>query len=644
MMKSLSWFTMVTLALTLFCQSVLVAGNDTKSPQIKLSPQTRARCLEVLREAIRSDEFWPSMHAAEALTLAGEGAEVRELLEPKLKTEKDDQHRCGLARELVRAGDRSKAAIMFQILAGKDPHGHVHACESLYKVNELGDGTLIREALKSENPRKAMMAAALLSRWGNQDALRLVRKFLNDPDISIASVAAWIIARVGDQQDIPALKANLKRTDDPFVRAYFETALAMHGDPEGLQAIEKNLDSENPAVKTYSAIFAGEAGASHLKAKLIKQLNDDNLDARVRAAQALIVLAKTAPHPRGEVVVNELFPSSKKYPRYSEGSILPLNDGSLLYATTQFIDSGSDFASARIISKISTDGGRTWSEPRVLQENTGKKNVMSATLRYLKGPMHEKRPIGLFYLKKNTYSDLKAYLKISEDNGKTFGEAIEITGPPGYHVMNNDRITILSSGRWLAPVASTVDVRNVNHFVCTCFISDDQGKTWRQSQGNVDYAKRGAMEPEVCELKNGNVLMIFRTQSGHIGSSVSEDGGEIWDKPGSWGVRAPEAPATLRRIPSTGDLMLIWNDHFKAGAGHGGKRTPLTVAISSDEGKTWKFKKNLENNPDHEYSYISLMFHQGRAIMGYYVSYEKNVISSRFRSVPLAWFYQPADD
>tara|TARA_R110000850_G_scaffold67858_2_gene151760 strand:+ start:6624 stop:8540 length:1917 start_codon:yes stop_codon:yes gene_type:complete len=633
----------LVLTLLLFCCIPTLAKADSPAPKIQLSPETEKLCLEVLREAIHSDEFWPSMHAAEALTLAGKGNEVRQIVEPKLKTEKDDQHRCGLARELVRAGDRSKAAIMFQILAGKDSHGHVHACESLYKVNELGDGILIREAMTSDNPKKAMMAAALLCRWGNPEAFKVVRKFLQDEDVSIAATAAWIIARVGDKSDIPALKANLKRTDDPFTRAYFETALAMHGDPEGLSAVKANLSSDNAAVKTYSAIFAGEAGAANLKEKLIKQLNDKNRDARIRAAQALIILAKSEP-PQDEIVVSDVYEASKEYPRYSEGSILPLNDGSLLYATTQFIGSGSDFATARIIAKKSMDGGRTWGKQRVLQENTGKKNVMSATLRYLAGPMQEKRPIGLFYLKKNTLSDLKAYLKVSDDNGKTFGHPIEITTPPGYHVMNNDRITILSSGRWLAPVASTPDVHKNNHFVCTCFISDDQGKTWKQSKGSVDYVKRGAMEPEVIELKDGNVLMIFRTQSGHIGSSLSSDKGETWSKPVSWGVRAPEAPATLRRIPSTGDLLLIWNDNFEPGAGHSGKRTPLTAAISSDEGKTWKLKKNLETDADYTYSYISLTFYRGRAVMSYYVGDQNRMISSRFRSLPLAWFYQSEAD
>ena len=636
--------TLLLLTLVFTVSSLALADADSPQPKIKLSPETEKKCLAVLREAIQSDEFWPSMHAAEALTLAGKGAEVRKIVEPKLRTDKDDQHRCGLARELVRAGDRSKAAIMFQILAGKNPYGHVHACESLYKVNELGNGTLIREAMKSEDPKKAMMAAALLCRWGNPEGFQVVRKYLEDPDVKLASIAAWIIARVGEKQDIPALKANLKRTDDAFTRCYFECALAMLGDAEGLAAVKRNLSSEDAAVKTYSAIFAGEAGASNLKDKLIKQLDDETLDARVRAAQALIVLAK-AEAPKDEIIVTDVYEASKEYPRYSEGSILPLNDGSLLFATTQFIGSGSDFATARIIAKKSTDGGRTWSKPRVLQENTGKKNVMSATLRYLAGPEHEQRPIGLFYLKKNTLSDLKAYLKISNDNGKTFGPPTEITTPPGYHVMNNDRITILSTGRWLAPVASTADVHKENHFVCTCFISDDKGKSWRQSKGKVDYARRGAMEPEVFELKDGRVLMIFRTQFGHIGSSVSGDGGNTWSTPASWGVRAPEAPATLRRVPSTGDLMLIWNDNYDPKAkSHGGTRSPLTVAISDNEGHSWKIKRNLETETDHGYSYISLIFYQGRAIMGYYVSDPDRKISSRFRSIPLAWFYEETAD
>ncbi len=106
------------------------------------------------------------------------------------------------------------------------------------------------------------------------------------------------------------------------------------------------------------------------------------------------------------------------------------------------------------------------------------------------------------------------------------------------------------------------------------------------------------MEPEVVELSDGSLLMHFRTQLGHIAASESADGGETWTEARSWGVRAPEAPATLRRIPSTGDLLLIWNDTYRDGEGHGGKRTPLTAAVSTDEGQTWSHRRDLETDPD----------------------------------------------
>ncbi|HTN02138.1 MAG TPA: hypothetical protein VL132_09685, partial [Planctomycetaceae bacterium] len=60
--------------------------------------------MQVLRDGFKSDEFWPSMHAAEGLTVAGYGAEVRQALPARIPAETDDQRKCGLARELVRAG------------------------------------------------------------------------------------------------------------------------------------------------------------------------------------------------------------------------------------------------------------------------------------------------------------------------------------------------------------------------------------------------------------------------------------------------------------------------------------------------------------------------------------------------------------
>lgn len=329
----------------------------------------------------------------------------------------------------------------------------------------------------------------------------------------------------------------------------------------------------------------------------------------------------------------DVYPTTGKVQRSGEGSICVLDDGSLLYATTEFFAT-EDAADAHIIARRSADGGKTWGEPRELQKNTGKLNVMSATLRRLPKWNEAKPPLGMFYLEKNAPDDLKVLLRVSQDECRSFGEPIQVSTIGGYHVMNNDRVSVLKGGRLLAPVASSPNHIQVNHFQCFCFLSDDGGRSWRVSKNKVDYAKRGAMEPEVIELRDGTVLMIIRTQLGHIAAATSADGGETWNEAKSFGVRAPEAPATLRRIPTTGDLLLLWNDTFVEGAGHGGRRTPLNSAVSSDEGKTWKHKRILEDDPSGSFCYMSLIFHEGRAVMSYYVGG-----GSRFRSLPITWFY-----
>jgi len=608
---------------------------------IELSNENRNKCLELLRDGLRSDDFWPSIHAAEGLTLGGYGDEVIAFLEPQLLTEKDDQRRCGLARELVRAGRREYKQVMLDILSSDDPHGHVHAAESLYKVVEIGDGSALRNAFAhSSNLTLQVMAAAALGRCGNPEAMAFLREQLATAEPNIARIVGWVLGRIGSSEDIPGIQRRRENSENDLQRVFHGNSLAALGDKLGLEQLERSLGSDDSGFRTYCATFAGEARATQTKPKLIGLLDDLHLDARLRAAQSLLVLAAPPPHERGEDVSNLVFVPTEENPRYTEGSVLELLDGSLLFAVTEFFGTGSDFAEAHIVARHSSAGGRTWGKQRILQENTGGLNCMSVTLRRLPAPGAPER-IALFYLQKNSHSDLDLYVKYSTDEAQTFGSPILVTDDPGYHVVNNDRITRLSSGRLLAPAASTPDVTKVNHFISRCYISDDNGLNWRAGKEAVDLPKRGAMEPEVVELADGRVLMIMRNQLGTISKSYSADGGDTWSQPDDLGIVAPEAPSTLRRIPSTGDLLLIWNNNYKPGEGHGGKRTPLNVAVSSDEGLSWKHRRTLESNPDLSYSYVSLTFVGERAALTYWVGdSSKRQWSTKFRSLPVSWFYK----
>jgi len=626
----------ITAALFVFAGIATADAADV----ISLSDKTTSRCLKILRDGMAGDDFWPAMHAAEGLTAGGHGYEVREALLPLLPDEMDDQHRCGLARELVRAGDWRQAEVMLAILAGDDPYGHVHAAESLYKVFQIGDGAAMRAAFaNSDNLRLRIMAAAALGRCGNPEALDFLREQLENPDPELSRTAAWVLGRIGEKSDATRIM-ELAAASEGLTRAYYEHAAAALGDPVAKEALLENLRDEDPVIRTYAAAFATDARLTVASELLKVMLSDSHPDAAIRAAHALLAMSLPAPGDKREQIVNTVYEATAENPRYTEGSVVALNDGSLLFATTEFIGSGSDFAKARIIAKASTDGGRHWGDPRVLQENTGQTNVMSVTLRRLRAPA-EPGTIALFYLQKNTFDDLRMYVRFSTDETQTFGEPVLVTGDPGYHVVNNDRVTQLSSGRLIVPAASTADVKQVNHFVSHCYVSDDGGQTWRATEGRVDFAKRGAMEPEVLELADGRLLMILRTQLGYIAASYSDDQGESWSEAKPFGVTAPEAPSTIRRIPATGDLLLIWNNTFQEGAGHGGQRTPLTAAVSRDDGRTWSHIQNLEPNPEHTYSYPSVVFVRDRAVLTYWESGPAaGQLSAKFRSLPVSRFYE----
>ena len=263
---------------------------------IELDDATRRECLTVLRSGLQSDEFWPAMHAAEGLSQAGLGSEVRSVLEPKLTVEIDAQRRCGLARELVRAGDLTKVKILVEVLTSKDPSGHIHACESLYKVFEIGDETRMRQAMAAKDkPIQAIMAAAALARRGDSSVLKILRDYVRHEEANIARTAAWALARVGSPQDIPELRSGSQRFNDPLTRAYFEHAMAALRDPNSVVALVANLNHPDAAVRTHACEFAADARAVLGRDRLIELLQDSILDVRIRAADALLRLSQPEP-------------------------------------------------------------------------------------------------------------------------------------------------------------------------------------------------------------------------------------------------------------------------------------------------------------------------------------------------------------
>jgi hypothetical protein len=274
-------------------------------------------------------------------------------------------------------------------------------------------------------------------------------------------------------------------------------------------------------------------------------------------------------------------------------------------------------------------------------ENEGGFNVMSVSLVRLKSG-----EIALFYLRKNSLTDCRPLLRLSSDEGKTWSEPTVCIPDEaiGYYVMNNDRAVQLSSGRLVLPVAlhNTPQQNKFNgSAIISCYLSDDNGQTWRAGKSAPQAEKLTMQEPGVVELKDGKLLMFCRTPHGSQYVSHSEDGGVTWTPLAASNIVSPLSPASVERIPKTGDLLLVWNNHEKIADELRGKRTPFNVAISKDEGRTWERTKTLEDDPHGWYCYTAVEFVGDHVLLAHCAGDRRTggLNTTQITRFPLDWLY-----
>lgn len=341
--------------------------------------------------------------------------------------------------------------------------------------------------------------------------------------------------------------------------------------------------------------------------------------------------------------------------RNSEGDFAVLKDGRILFAYSKFVaGAGDDHDQCVIAARTSSDRGETWGADRIVVRNEIEPNGNVMSVSFLR--LGDGR-LAMFYgckIVTEAERTSRKLMRVSADEGETWGPARDITAgwPPAYRVLNNARAVRLSSGRIVVPLAEHAYRANVLNPCArlVCALSDDDGATWRTSgavpQG-FDAGGRAIshQEPGVVELRNGRVLLYFRTDEGRQWYAYSADGGASWSKPEPSTLWSPLSPATIKRL-SSGELVCLWNDHEgrddlrKAGPNWAcGVRTPLTMGFSSDEGRTWTRRQNVEDGYDPTkptrfwYCYTSLLELDDRLLLAYCA--EDNLHHLRIRAVPL---------
>jgi sialidase-1 len=190
---------------------------------------------------------------------------------------------------------------------------------------------------------------------------------------------------------------------------------------------------------------------------------------------------------------------------------------------------------------------------------------------------------------------LPTYCLRSEDEGKTWDDPIQLYD--GWCGALRDIIQT-DAGMLVVPGQELL-MKEGRH--CTRpYYSSDLGKTWTKSPvldigGRGDHA--GAIEPTLIQLRDKRIRMLIRSSHGHFYESWSRDDGKTWDGPKPSPIKASGAPGILERL-GDGRLALVWNRLYLDGTQTKQRRTELSVALSSDDGKTWGKPAVIATNAD----------------------------------------------
>jgi hypothetical protein len=197
--------------------------------------------------------------------------------------------------------------------------------------------------------------------------------------------------------------------------------------------------------------------------------------------------------------------------------------------------------------------------------------------------------------------------KTSDDRGRTWSKSVKIYPFISRGIKNPPILT--SKGWYLLP--AYVEFRD---YYSVFFLSKDKGKTWKHLPARVGVRKdlipydrlppkkqweRLVLQPTIIERKDGSIYCLNRAVRplGKMYQCESKDGGLTWTQAVPSVLPNPGGGFHMMRLNS-GRLAVVYN-HAPAPPLNSLERNPVSIAISEDDGRTWKYRRNLcEYHPD----------------------------------------------
>ncbi len=284
---------------------------------------------------------------------------------------------------------------------------------------------------------------------------------------------------------------------------------------------------------------------------------------------------------------------------YRIPAIVTAKDGSLVTAADKRIEHNNDLpAKIDVVSRRSTDGGKTWS-PYVTvatHDEIGGCGDPALVVDQNTGDI-----LAIFSHGNGLWQDEPAQITVvrSTDNGQTWGPMLNInpqiltTDPNGPQPIkcnsafaSSGRATQLANGRIIFALVTRQN--GVDPFPVYAIYSDDGGHNWQVSK---TPATDSGDESKIVQLADGSLIMSIRNRFGTRRKfSFSNDNGETWSGP----VPVEDLPDPrcngdiIRYTTADGEEILLQSLPSSPNS-----RDNVAIYVSRDNGKTWPTKKTI---------------------------------------------------
>jgi len=267
-------------------------------------------------------------------------------------------------------------------------------------------------------------------------------------------------------------------------------------------------------------------------------------------------------------------------------------------------------------------GSTKWTDPEIIADTPDRSEGNGAIWQAPDGL------VWLFYVTNYgpTWCHARVKYKVSKDGARTWSDSDVLLFEQGSMIRTAP--IVLNDGDYLLPVYHETgeDRERTASDTCSYFLRyNPKEKTWTPT--NRIYSKMGNLQAQPVQIDDNYLVAYIRRgggfaplKDGVLYRSESRDGGRTWSEGTETQFRNPNSACDFIKLKN-GHLLLVYNDNNE------GKRMPLTVAISTDNDKSYPYRRNIVNQPGDSAAYPTAIQAQDGKIHIVYTSSKRQVIN-----------------